>query len=495
MQIAFTKSALPEEGAIVLPVFEDGLKEEAVAALDNKTHGALMRAAATANFSGKREQTVDVIAPSGLKNSRILMIGAGKKKELSASAAEAVGGAAAARLMSSREKSASFALEGFHGEKVGADVAAAHLAQGFLLRAYRFDKYKTKVDKDKKPQLAKIALHTPATKAKALFVDLEKVADGVRFARDLVTEPPNILYPESFARRCAGLESLGVKVTTLGVKEMKKLGMGALLGVGQGSVRESKLVALEWMGGKAGAAPVALIGKGVCFDTGGISIKPAAGMEDMKYDMGGAAAVAGTIMALASRKAKANVVGVLGLVENMPDGNAQRPSDVVTSMSGQTIEVINTDAEGRLVLADAIWWAQETYKPAAVVDLATLTGAILVSLAHEYAGLFSKHDDLAAQLLKAGETTGEKLWRMPLDKAHDDVIKSDIADMKNTGPREGGSSNAAAFIARFVKNGVPWAHLDIAGMAWTTKDLPLVPKGATGYGVRLLNDWIRTNHE
>lgn len=495
MQIAFTRAALPEEGAIVVPVFEEGLKEGAIATLDARSHGALSRAAAAANFSGKRDQIVDVLAPAGLRNSRILMIGAGKKKALGVAAAESVGGAAAARLMSSREKAASIALEGFEGEKTGADVAAAHLAQAFLLRAYRFDKYKTKLEKEKKPQLAKVTLHTAAAKAKTLFADLEKTAEGVQFARDLVSEPPNVLYPESFAKRCSEMAPLGVKVTVLGVREMKKLGMGALLGVGQGSARESKLVALEWMGGKPGAAPVALIGKGVCFDTGGISIKPAAGMEEMKYDMGGAAAVAGTIMALAARKAKANVVGVLGLVENMPDGNAQRPSDVVKSMSGQTIEVINTDAEGRLVLADAIWWTQETYKPAAMVDLATLTGAIVVALAHEYAGLFTRQDALATQLVKAGDATGELLWRMPLAKAHDDAIKSDIADMKNTGPREGGSSNAAAFIARFVKEGVPWAHLDIAGTAWTKKDLKVAPKGATGYGVRLLNEWIRANYE
>jgi leucyl aminopeptidase len=252
---------------------------------------------------------------------------------------------------------------------------------------------------------------------------------------------------------------------------------------------------MEWMGGKKGAAPVALVGKGVTFDTGGISLKPGPGMEDMKWDMGGAGAVTGAMKALAGRKAKANVVGVIGLVENMPDGNAQRPADVVKSMSGQTIEILNTDAEGRLVLADAIWWTQETYKPKVVVDLATLTGAIIIALAHEYAGLFTKHDELAAQLQQAGEASGEKLWRMPLAKAHDDMIKSDIADMKNIGGRDGGSSSAAAFIGRFVKDGVAWAHLDIAGMAWSTKEKPVIPKGATGFGVRLLDEWVRANCE
>jgi leucyl aminopeptidase len=495
MQIAFIKSALPKSGAIVVPLFEGEMKEGPFGALDAASKGALARAAATANFTGKKDQTLDLIAPAGLDNNRVLIVGAGKRSEFNTLGAEALGGLAAAKLLATREKSAAAALYGLHSEKVGADEAAAHFAQAFLLRAYRFDRYRTKLEKDKVPQLAKLAVHTPSTKAKTLFVDLQHVAEGVRFTRDLVSEPPNVLYPESFAKRCAGLQELGVKVTVLGVKEMKRLGMGALLGVGQGSARESRLVALEWKGGAAGKAPVAVVGKGVCFDSGGISIKPAAGMEDMKWDMGGAGAVAGLMKALALRKAKVNVVGVLGLVENMPDGNAQRPSDVVKSMSGQTIEIINTDAEGRLVLADAIWWTVETYKPAAVVDLATLTGAILIALASEYAGLFTKHDDLAATLLKAGAATGEPLWRMPLDKAHDEVLKSDIADMKNTGPREGGSSNAAAFIARFVKAGVPWAHLDIAGKAWTTKDLPVVPKGATGYGVRLLNEWIRTNYE
>ena len=494
MQIAFTKAAAPEAGALVVPVFE-GLADGAFARLDATSKGALKRAAAIAEFTGKKDKSLDLVSPTGLRQARIILIGLGKRDEFSIAGAEAAGGLAASRLLATREKTAAAALDGFSGGRAETDVAAAHFAQGFLLRSYRFDKYRTKLDKDQKPQFAKLTIHTPSAKAKALFADLEHIASGVFFARDLTSEPPNVLYPESFAARCRELEDIGVKVRKIGVKEMKKLGMGALLGVGQGSARESRLVALEWMGGAAGKAPVALVGKGVCFDSGGISIKPAAGMEDMKWDMGGAAAVAGTLKALAARKAKANVVGVLGLVENMPDGNAQRPSDIVKSMSGQTIEIINTDAEGRLVLADALWWAQETYKPAAVVDLATLTGAIIIALAHEYAGLFTRNDPLAAALLKAGEATGEALWRMPLAKAHDDAIKSDVADMKNTGPREGGSSNAAAFIGRFVKKDVAWAHLDIAGKAWTTKDLPVTPKGAVGYGVRLLNEWIRANHE
>ncbi|MEX0646069.1 MAG: leucyl aminopeptidase [Parvularculaceae bacterium] len=494
MQFSFSKAAPPKSGAIVVPVFEDD--DKALAALDAAAEGALSRAAAAANFKGRKDQALEILTPRGLENSRVILVGAGKSKEFNLLDAEAVGGAAVARLMATREKSAAFALAGAKAPKVGPDEFAARMAYGALLRSYRFDKYRTKLESDQKPALAKISVHTNSTKAKAVFAELEKIADGVFFTRDLVTEPPNVIYPASFAAQCKKLESLGVKVTVLGVKEMAKLGMGSLLGVGQGSAKESKLVAMEWMGGKKGAAPAAFVGKGVTFDTGGISLKPGDGMWDMKWDMGGAGAVTGAMMALAGREAKANVIGVIGLVENMPDGNAQRPSDVVKSMSGQTIEVLNTDAEGRLVLADAIWWTQVTHKPKAIVDLATLTGAIIISLGHEFAGMFTKDDKLAAELLKAADATGDKLWRMPLAKAHDDMIKSDIADMKNiTGVKDAGSSTAAAFIGRFVKDGQSWAHLDIAGMAWTGKDLPVIPKGATGFGVRLLDEWVRANYE
>jgi leucyl aminopeptidase len=276
---------------------------------------------------------------------------------------------------------------------------------------------------------------------------------------------------------------------------MAKLGMGALLGVGQGSVRPPRLLVMEWNGGKAGEAPTAFVGKGVTFDTGGISLKPAAGMEDMKWDMGGAGAVAGVMLALARRGAKANVVGVCGLVENMPDGNAQRPGDVVTSMSGQTVEVINTDAEGRLVLCDAITWTQKEFAPAAVIDLATLTGAIIISLGNEHAGIFANDEDLAARLLAAGTDSGDRLWRMPLGAAYDKLIDSPIADMKNVGPREGGSISAAQFIQRYVEKGRPWAHLDIAGMVWAGKPGATWDKGATGFGVRVLDRYVRDNLE
>jgi leucyl aminopeptidase len=315
--------------------------------------------------------------------------------------------------------------------------------------------------------------------------------------RDLVSEPANVIYPKSFVTRAKGLEKLGVKVSALGAAQMKKLGMGALIGVGQGSEREPQLLVLEWQGAPKtkAKAPVAIVGKGVTFDTGGISIKPAAGMEDMKWDMGGAGVVVGLMRALAARKAKAAVVGICGLVENMPSGTAQRPGDIVTSMSGQTIEVLNTDAEGRLVLADALWYVQDKFKPRAIVDLATLTGAIIVALGHEHAGLFCNDDTLCKQLLAAGKAVGEPVWRLPLGKGYDTLIDSEAADMKNIGNRSAGSITAAQFLQRFVKEGTPWAHLDIAGVTWSAKDKPTVPKGGTAFGVRLLDHLIGENYE
>jgi leucyl aminopeptidase len=304
-----------------------------------------------------------------------------------------------------------------------------------------------------------------------------------------------VIYPESLADRCKRLSAFGVKVEVLDEKQMAKLGMGALLGVAQGSIRPPRLLVMRWNGGKAGAKPVALVGKGITFDTGGISIKPALGMESMKWDMGGAGAVAGTMKALAARKAKVNVIGVCALAENMPDGNAQRPGDVVTSMSGQTIEVINTDAEGRLVLADAMTWVQREAKPEVMVDLATLTGAMIISLGHEYGGMFSNDDGLAGQLSAASLATGDKLWRFPMGEAYNKIMDSQIADMKNSASREGGSITAACFLERFVEEGVKWAHLDIAGMVWSDKANHLYDKGATGYGVALLERWIADNHE
>ena len=495
MQITFSSAALPKTGAIIIPIFEDGKKTKAYTDVDTKSGGALGRAIKDSAFEAQKGKTLEILSPGELTNSRVILVGAGKSKEFTALDAEAVGGAGAARVLASRDKSAVFAINGFSVKKIDASELAARIANGARMKSYRFDKYRTKEEKKDKPALSKITVNTNATGAKAAYVDYDKVGDGVFLTRDLVSEPANVLYPDSFAKRCKKLVDLGIKVKVLGETEMKKLGMGSLLGVGQGSDRDSRLVAMEWMGGKKSDAPVVFVGKGVTFDTGGISIKPSPGMGDMKWDMGGAGAVTGAMAAIAGRKAKANVVGVIGLVENMPDGKAQRPGDVVKSMSGQTIEVLNTDAEGRLVLADAMWWAQETYKPKTVIDLATLTGAIIVSLAHEFGGMFVNDDKLAKQLKEAGEASGDKLWHMPLTKNHYDMIKSDIADMQNIGGKGAGSSTAAAFLGRFVKEDVAWAHLDIAGMAWNEKDTPTIPKGGSGFGVRLLDEFVRANYE
>ena len=375
--------------------------------------------------------------------------------------------------------------------------AAAKVALGVALRSWRYDLYRTRLKDKQKPTLDEVTIFGDGGDAEERYRSRwAPVVEGVALTRELVTEPANIIYPETFVERVKkSLEGTGVEIEILDRAAMEKLGMGALLGVAQGSVREARLLVLRWNGGQDGGQPVAFVGKGVTFDTGGISIKPAAGMEAMKWDMGGAGAVAGAMMALAKRKAKANVIGICGLVENMPGGNAQRPGDVVHTMSGQTVEVINTDAEGRLVLADAVAYVQRTYQPSTVIDLATLTGAILISLGHEFAGLFSNDEQLADKLMQAADESGDKLWRMPLAESFDRLLDSPIADMKNVGPREGGSITAAQFIKRFIENGTKWAHLDIAGMAWSDKPSDTYDKGATGFGVRLLDQYVADNLE
>ena len=372
----------------------------------------------------------------------------------------------------------------------------AQLALGARLRAYRFDRYKTK-RKEGEEHAEKVELNFACanpTAAERAWRRVEGIADGVVMARDLINEPANVLYPAEFARRASGLRKLGVAVEVLDVSAMRKLGMGALLGVGQGSGHESKLVVMRWNGGKRGADPIAFIGKGVCFDTGGISIKPAAGMEDMKGDMAGAACVVGLMHALATRKARVNAVGAIGLVENMPDGKAQRPGDIVTSMSGQTIEIINTDAEGRLVLADVLHYVNKRFKPRFMINLATLTGAIMVALGQEYAGLFSNDDKLVERLEKAGEATRERVWRMPLGPEYDKIINSKFADMKNTGGRWAGSITAAQFLQRFVGK-TPWAHLDIAGTALGSPQTDINKSWSAGWGVRLLDRLVADYYE
>lgn len=474
---------------------EDGNTLSAQAKIwDKSTGGALQAALKAGNFKGKSGQFLSILAPKGLPVGRIVLAGLGDTKKLGTLSAESLGGKLTAYLNAQGVKEASVWVE--HTIKNSAVDVAAHLATGARLRSYRFDKYRTKEKPEDKPTLASLSIVcAKAKEAEKKYGVQEQILGGVFFTRDLVSEPANIIYPESLAAKAKELAKLGVVVEVLGEAQMKKLGMGSLLGVGQGSVRESQLVVMRWNGGKAKEAPLAFVGKGVTFDTGGISIKPAGGMEDMKWDMGGAGTVIGLMRALAARKAKINVVGVAGLVENMPDGNAQRPGDVVTSMSGQTIEVINTDAEGRLVLADALWYTQDRFKPKFMINLATLTGAIIISLGSSRAGLFSNNDTLAEQLYKTGVKTGEELWRLPLGEVYDKQINSAIADMKNVGEgREAGSITAAQFLQRFVNN-VPWAHLDIAGVAWAYKDLDTCPKGASAFGVRLLNQLVEDYYE
>ncbi|RYI99422.1 MAG: leucyl aminopeptidase, partial [Acetobacteraceae bacterium] len=466
-------------------------------AIDTATGGAVQRALAAAGFKGRKGQSCTIWAPTltdgAAGPARIVAIGLGK--EMSAEAAEAAGGALYGLIQAERE--VVVAAEG-----LPAGIAAS-LAMGVLLRSYRFDRYRTTVKEEDKPKLERFAIATDAaTAAKSAWAPMRAIADGVFITRDLVSEPPNILTPAEMADRCKALESLGLVVEVMGPKEMKKLGFGALLGVAQGSAQEPRMVVMQWngvsKGKKAAAKPVAFIGKGVTFDTGGISIKPAGGMEDMKWDMAGAGTVIGVMAALAGRKAKVDAIGLVGLVENMPGSNAQRPGDVVTTASGQTVEVINTDAEGRLVLADVMHYCQDRFAPRFMIDLATLTGAIIVALGHEHAGMFSNDEELAARVAAAGKAVGEACWRMPLGEAYDKQIKSDIADMKNVGGRPGGSITAAQFIQRFVntKDGpMPWVHLDIAGVAWSTKDLPTAPKGATAFGVRLLDRLVTEHYE
>ena len=500
MKISFTKPGLPETGVLVVFGYEGGEFSESAQAIDKLLEGGLSRAAKISKFKGNFGEKVSLIAPVGTKLERILLVGIGKLKKLDIRVAERMGGRLYHAIASSQPRTVSIAFDELDNTNARVWEQAAHLALGALLRSFRFDKYRTKEEEDKKPSIRALKIMTPSGgRARKAFDDLEKVAQGVFLTRTLVSESANILYPESFAEQCQELTEMGVEVEVLGEAEMEKLNMGALLGVGQGSARESKMVIMRWnglegRGRKAQSTQIAFVGKGVTFDTGGISIKPAGGMEDMKWDMGGAATVTGLMKALAGRKAGVNVVGVIGLVENMPDGNAQRPGDVVTSMSGQTIEVINTDAEGRLVLADALTYTQQMYKPRTLINLATLTGAILVSLGQERAGVFSNDEVLADQLFKCGEEVGEKVWAMPMDDAYDDLISSQIADMKNTGGRYGGSITAAKFLQRFIDK-PSWAHIDIAGMVWASKDSDLAEKGGTGYGVRLLNRLVSKFYE
>lgn len=499
--LSFAKSAKSKSDTAVVFAGEKGKLLPEAAKLDKASGGLLTAAiAARPNFKGKHGDGISVILPKAAGFKQAIIFGLGDVKALDAVGYENLGGKL---FMHLKALAAGSVAVLFDAPKEGLKEAesAAAFASGLRLRDYSFDKYRSKSKKDKSGDGVKdVTIVTAANTAAAkLYADYDAIAGGVLFARDLVTEAPNVLYPESYADIVAKeLKPLGVQVEVIDEKKMAKLGFGAHLAVGQGSIRPPRVVVLRWngTGKKSGSKPLAFVGKGVTFDTGGISIKPAAGMEEMKMDMGGSAAVVGLIRALAKSKAKVDVVGVIGLAENMPSDRAFRPADIVTSLSGKTIEVLNTDAEGRLVLCDALTYVQNTYKPRLIVDLATLTGAIMVALGYEYAGTFANDDKLWSQLEQASKDTGEKLWRMPLDQSYRDEMTNNITDLKNLGNlgRYGGACSAAGFLEHFIEDGTPWAHIDIAGTAWIKGDKPTVPKGGTGFGVRLLYRFVLDNY-
>jgi leucyl aminopeptidase len=484
MHIAFRPEAPADVAILVLPVEKDALARVRWGALDGAAQGEA--AARAARFTGDAGTIVELFVAHGGAVRHVLLLGVGAGTD---GDWEKAGGALTARLLTSGVTAVTVDLSALG--VAPSSRAVARFAGTAAQRAWRHDVYRTRLPDAQKPTLATITIAAAPAGVDAEWAAQDAVTQGMALTRALVTEPPNVVYPETFVERVTrDVEGLGLEITVLDEAQMRDLGMGSLLAVSQGSLREARVLALRWNGAGEGDPALAFVGKGVTFDSGGISLKPGAGMEDMKWDMGGAGAVVGAMKAIAARKARANVVGVCGLVENMPDGGATRPGDVVTSMNGQTIEVLNTDAEGRMVLADAITWTQATFRPKTIVDLATLTGAMIVSLGNEYGGLFANDEGLAEQLLAASLASGDKLWRFPLSDTYDKLIDSPIADMKNVGPRGAGSITAAHFIKRFVDEGVRWAHLDIAGMVWSDKPGTHHDKGATGYGVRLLDRFV-----
>ena len=505
--LSFASPSAAADGVAVVFAEEGPKLTSAAQDLDKKTKGLLTKAAQITTFKGKKGTSVDVLAPQGVKFGRIVVVGLGKPAEFKHEDWLNLGGTTRAKLTGREGAAAHVYLETVKGDVTPTDTAA--FALGAQLRGYKFDKYKSKKTPtksasksangkaDDEKTLKKLIVHCADPRAAGQAFNPERaVLDGVNLARDLVNEPANVLGPAEFAAKVKALTKAGVQVEVMSEATLKRHGMGALLAVGQGSDKPSHVVVMQWKGGgPKGGAPVAIVGKGVTFDTGGISLKPAAGMEDMKGDMAGAACVAGLMLTLAERKAKVNAVGVIGLVENMPSGGATRPGDVVEAMSGTTIEVLNTDAEGRMVLADCLWYTQDKFKPKAMINLATLTGAVMVALGKEHAGLFSNNDELSERLTTAGKETGEKLWRLPLGPKYDKLIDSKVADIKNTGGRWGGSISAAQFLQRFVKESTPWAHLDIAGTAMASGDSDINRSWGSGFGVRLLDRLIRDHYE
>jgi leucyl aminopeptidase len=499
LEIAFAPLSAPPSGTLVLLAGPDLALAGTARGLEERSKGRIGRAARAAGFSGKAKTAIEILAPSGIDAERVILVGCGKPaRDLERLE---LGGFALGQINARKGDTATLVAELADGGEASAETFAADLAQGALLRSYTFKKYQTRKpegagEEEPRDGLRHLIIQCarPEAASKA-FQSRREVAEGVFLARDLVNEPANMLGPVEFAERARALGEHGVAVEVLGEEEMRALKMGALLAVGQGSERPSRLVVMQWHGAKSKRArTLCFVGKGVCFDTGGISMKPAAGMEDMRGDMGGAACVAGLMRALAGRKAAVNAIGLIGLTENMPSGKAQRPGDIVTSMSGQTIEVLNTDAEGRLLLADVVWYAQEKFKPRLIIDLATLTGAIIVALGKEYAGLFSNDERLAGELITAGEASGEKVWRMPLAKAYDKLIDSKNADVKNIGGRHGGAITAAQFVQRFIKN-TPWAHLDVAGTAMDSPRSDINTSWGAGWGVRLLDRLVADGYE
>ncbi|MEM7067852.1 MAG: leucyl aminopeptidase [Pseudomonadota bacterium] len=490
--ITFSKNAQPS-GDLVVILLSQGAKLPPLVA-SSPIAKTLERAIDVEGFSGKKGSVLKIVAPDE-SVSKVLLVGCGSPEDNTEADWLKIGGKVFAQV--GKAEKFTILTEAASDDVSLTAEAIATIAGGIKLRAYHFDDYLTKgreADKKRK-KASRISIGTGELSAtKREWARINGVTDGVLLARQLVNEPANVLGPVEFAKEAQKLKSLGVKVQVLGDAEMKKLGMDALLGVAVGSEKPARLAIMQWEGGKKGQKPLAFVGKGVVFDTGGISLKPGGGMEDMKGDMGGAAAVTGLMHALAARKAKANVVGIIGLVENMPDGKAQRPGDIVTSMSGQTIEIINTDAEGRLVLADALWYCQKRFKPKFMINLATLTGAILIALGKEHAGIFSNNDELAENLFNAGKLTDEKVWRLPLHDEYDKMIDTKNADMKNSAGRYAGSITAGQFLQRFV-NDVPWVHIDVAGTAMASKSNDFNQSWGSGFGVRLLDRLVSEYYE
>ena len=479
-------------GAIAVPAYDKATLSPAAKSVDDATFGSLTRAIAASRFKGGAGETLEIIAPAGIDAPRVVVFGLGEKAKLNENVLEKAAAAVVGKLLTGGETVLTLRLDG----EAGAD-GAARAGLGARLASYRFDQYRTKLSDDKKPSLKQVMIAVDdVAAAQSAWKSWGPVADGVDTARELLNQPPNILNPETYAKRIEGMAKLGLEIEILDEAQMLDLGMHSLLGVGQASEFESHIAIMKWNGGKKGDKPLVFVGKGLTFDSGGISLKPGAGMDEMKGDMGGSAAVVGLMTALAGRKADVNAVGIVGLVENMPDGNAQRPGDIVTSMSGQTIEILNTDAEGRLVLADVLWYAQQTFDPKLMIDLATLTGAILIALGNSRAGIFSNNDELADRLFAAGNAADEPVWRLPLGSDYEKHIETKNADIRNVGEgRLAGSISAAEFLKRFV-NDKPWCHIDIAGTAMGgMKDDPRQPSWGTGWGVRMLDRFVRDNYE